>query len=441
MRRDQKKKIPLNIYNVKYINLIIIVVFIGQFSAQENQSILLLNGYLHIGNGEVIESGLVGIKNGKIDLVRNSLAYTYNKEDWDTIIDLQGQHIYPAFIAPNSTLGLTEIDAVRATRDFDEVGQYNPHIRSQIAFNVESKVISTVRTNGVLLAQATPRGGDISGTSSIMALDGWNWEDATILKDDGIHLNWPISAGQSGVSNEVNTAKNKENYSKEKLAIFQFFEMSLKYASFSEKDQNDVRLNAMIDCFKGNKRVYIHADELQQLQDAIDFSIHFDLPFPVIVGGYDSHLVTRKLKDANIPVMLVRTHSLPQNEEDAVDFPYHLPAMLQEAEVKFCLQNEGAMETMNARNLPFQAGTAMAYGLTEEQAIRSISLSTCEIVGIDRDFGSIEEGKSATLFVSQGNALDMRTNQVNVAIIRGLFMPTRNFQQELYEKYTRKYMK
>ena len=441
MRRDQKKKIPINIYNVKYINLIIIVVFIGQFSAQENQSILLLNGYLHIGNGQVIESGLVGIKNGKIDLVRNSLAYTYNKEDWDTIIDLQGQHIYPAFIAPNSTLGLTEIDAVRATRDFDEVGQYNPHIRSQIAFNVESKVISTVRTNGVLLAQATPRGGDISGTSSIMALDGWNWEDATILKDDGIHLNWPISAGQSGVSNEVNTAKNKENYSKEKLAIFQFFEMSLKYASFSEKDQNDVRLNAMIDCFKGNKRVYIHADELQQLQDAIDFSIHFDLPFPVIVGGYDSHLVTRKLKDANIPVMLVRTHSLPQNEEDAVDFPYHLPAMLQEAEVKFCLQNEGAMETMNARNLPFQAGTAMAYGLTEEQAIRSISLSTCEIVGIDRDFGSIEEGKSATLFVSQGNALDMRTNQVNVAIIRGLFMPTRNFQQELYEKYTRKYMK
>ena len=426
---------------MKYINLIIIVVFIGQFSAQENQSILLLNGYLHIGNGQVIESGLVGIKNGKIDLVRNSLAYTYNKEDWDTIIDLQGQHIYPAFIAPNSTLGLTEIDAVRATRDFDEVGQYNPHIRSQIAFNVESKVISTVRTNGVLLAQATPRGGDISGTSSIMALDGWNWEDATILKDDGIHLNWPISAGQSGVSNEVNTAKNKENYSKEKLAIFQFFEMSLKYASFSEKDQNDVRLNAMIDCFKGNKRVYIHADELQQLQDAIDFSIHFDLPFPVIVGGYDSHLVTRKLKDANIPVMLVRTHSLPQNEEDAVDFPYHLPAMLQEAEVKFCLQNEGAMETMNARNLPFQAGTAMAYGLTEEQAIRSISLSTCEIVGIDRDFGSIEEGKSATLFVSQGNALDMRTNQVNVAIIRGLFMPTRNFQQELYEKYTRKYMK
>jgi imidazolonepropionase-like amidohydrolase len=426
---------------VKYFNLLIIVFLIGQFSAQESQSILLLNGYLHIGNGEVIESGLVGVKNGKIELVRNSLAYTYNKEDWDTIIDLQGQHIYPAFIAPNSTLGLTEIDAVRATRDFDEVGQYNPHIRSQIAFNVQSKVISTVRTNGVLITQATPRGGSISGTSSVMALDGWNWEDATILKDDGIHLNWPFSASESVMGDDASKAKNRENYIKNKQEIYQFFEMSKRYTSASEKDQNDVRLNAMISCFKGNKRVYIHANELQQLQDIIDFSIYFDIPFPVIVGGYDSHLVAKKLKDAKIPVMLVRTHSLPQNDEDAVDFPYHLPEILQEAGVLFCLQNEGDMETMNARNLPFQAGTAMAYGLTEEQAIRSISLSTCEILGIDKEYGSIEEGKSATLFVSQGNALDMRTNNVSVAIIRGLFMPTSNFQEELYQKYMKKYKK
>ncbi len=426
---------------MNYIKTLLFILFVGQISAQEKQSILLLNGYLHVGNGEVIESGLVGIRNGKIDLVRNSLAYTFNKEDWDTIIDLQGQHIYPAFVAPNSTLGLTEIDAIRATRDFDEVGQYNPHIRSQIAFNVESKVNSTVRTNGVMLAQATPRGGGISGTSSIMALDGWNWEDATISQDDGIHLNWPASASESGSIEDANSSKRKENYLKQKQAIYQFFELSKRYASLSEKDQNDVRLNAMIACFKGTKRVYIHANELQQLVDVIDFSIRFDLPFPVIIGGYDSHLVTKKLIDAKIPVMLVRTHSLPQNEEDAVDFPYHLPAILQNAGVKFCLQNAGDKETANARNLPFQAGTAMAYGLTEEQAIRSISLSTCEIVGIDNEYGSIQEGKSATLFVSKGNALDMRSNQVNVALIRGIFISTNNFQQELYEKYKKKYNK
>lgn len=426
---------------MKYFKTIIFIFFCSQLIAQESKNILLLNGFLHIGNGEIIESALIGIKDGEISIVRNSLAYTYNREEWDTIIDLQGQHVYPAFIAPNSTLGLTEIDAVRSTRDYHEVGQYNPHIRSQIAFNVESKVISTVRTNGVLITQATPKGGDISGTSSIMALDGWNWEDATILQDDGIHLNWSTSEYQSDLHEVVSPEKRNERYETEKQALYRFFEMSKTYLSLEQKDQTDLRLNAMIDCFKGNKRVYFHANELQQLLDIIDFSQHFDLPFPVIVGGYDSHLVARRLKDAKISVMLVRTHSLPENEEDAVDLPYHLPALLQEEGVKFCLQNEGEMEAMNARNIPFQAGTAMAYGLSEEQAIRSVSLSTCEIVGIDQHYGSIEEGKSATLFVSQGNALDMRTNLVSLALIRGQFMSISNFQQELYEKYSKKYNK
>lgn len=424
---------------LKYIKVIIILLTWMNLSAQESKSYLIINGYLHVGNGEVIESGLIGIRDGKIILVRNSLAYTYKKDEWDTIIDVYGQHIYPGFIAPNSTLGLTEIDAVRATRDFDEVGQYNPHIRSQIAYNVESKVISTVRTNGVLITQATPRGGEISGTSSIMALDGWNWEDATIVKDDGIHVNWPSSMQGGGWWAEPGAKQRNEKYLEEKQALYSFFEMSSTYASSKNKDQNDLRLEAMVECFKGKKRVYIHADELQQLLDIVDFVSYFKLPFPVIVGGYDSHLLTRKLKDAKIPVMLVRIHSLPENEEDAVDLPYRLPAMLQEAGVKFCLQNQGDMETMNSRNLPFQAGTAMAYGLTEEQAISSISLNTCEIIGIDKEFGSIEEGKSATLFISMGNALDMRTNNVTFALIRGEMVPLNNFQKELYEKYLEKY--
>lgn len=426
---------------MKYLVLFFLLRLTIQLNAQEDKSILLLNGVLHVGNGDVIESALVGIKGDKISLVRNSLAYTYDREEWDTIIDLQGQHIYPGFIAPNSTLGLTEIDAVRSTRDFDEVGQYNPHIRSQIAFNVESNVISTVRTNGVLMTQATPRGGDISGTSSIMALDGWNWEDATLLKDDGIHINWPSSMEGGGWWAEPSAKKRNSKYEEQKLELVQFFEMAKAYTKSDQKDKCDLRLESMVDCFKGTKRVYIHADEIQQLLDVIDFAIHFDLPFPVIVGGYDSHLVTRKLKDAKIPVMLKRTHSLPENEDDAVDLPYHLPKLLQEAGVQFCLQNEGDMEAMNTRNLPFQAGTAKAYGLTEEQAIRSISLSTCEIIGIDKEYGSIEEGKSATLFVSAGNALDMRTNIVTLIAIRGQLSSTGNFQQELYEKYSQKYKK
>jgi hypothetical protein len=195
----------------------------------------------------------------------------------------------------------------------------------------------------------------------------------------------------------------------------------------------------MIPCLTAEKRIYFHANEIQQLTDIIEFVHFFDIPYPVIVGGYDSYMIARKLKDAKIPVMLGRTHSLPKNEDDPIDLPFQLPTMLQKEGVLFCLQNEGEMEAMNARNLPFQAGTAMAYGLTEEQAIQSISLNTAKIMGISKTYGSIEAGKSASLFVSKGNALDMRTNQVSLIFVNGSFVPTTNFQTELYQRYEKKY--
>jgi imidazolonepropionase-like amidohydrolase len=163
------------------------------------------------------------------------------------------------------------------------------------------------------------------------------------------------------------------------------------------------------------------------------------LKYPVIVGGYDSYLITEQLRDSKIPVMIANPHSLPDKEEDDVDQPYKLGALLQSGDVKFCIQNAGGMEAMNARNIPFLAGTAMAYGLSEEDAIRSVSLSACEIMGIDKNYGSIEIGKSATLFVSTGNALDMRTNKVTIAFVDGRQIILDNFQKELYEKYKSKY--
>lgn len=412
--------------------LSILLISLTSFGKEYNK-ILLTHAYLHVGNGETREDALIGIEKGSISFIRNTYAYTINPTEWDTIIDMKGKHIYPGFVAPNSTLGLTEIDAVRATRDFDEVGKLNPHIRSQIAYNVESRVISTVRTNGVLLTQATPRGGIISGTSSIMALDGWNWQDATVSPDDGIHLNWPDAVT---IGNDKEDEKKKQDeYLKAKQEITEFFRQAMAYIELKNPEKKDLRFEAMRECFKGNKRVYFHAGELQQLLDIIEFSQKFDLPFPVIVGGYDAHLITRQLADAKIPVMLVRLHELPENEEDAVDLIYRLPFLLMQGGVKFCLQNEGDMEAMNARNIPFLAGSARAYGLTDEQAVSAVSLWSCEIMGLDENYGSIEKGKSATLFVSEGDALDMRTNQVVLAMIDGKFVVMKNFQTELYEKY------
>ena len=412
------KKTPINMKQ-----LLLILLLSSQFIANA-QRILLLNGTAHIGDGQVLESAAIGVVNDRISFIKNALTQTFDPAQWDTIIQLKGQHIYPALISANNTLGLTEIDAVRATRDFNDVGVWNPHVRAQIAFNVESRVIETVRTNGVLISQATPRGGYISGTSSLMNLYGWNWEDATIVANDGIHLNWPYS---------------KETYQKEKQEIYQFFEMAKAYADRKDAQPNDLRLEAMKACFNGQKRVYIHAESLQQIVDVIDFSKDFELPFPVIVGGDEAYLIGAKLKDSKIPIMLNRIHSLPKHEDDLTYQPYRLPALLKAQGILFCLQNEGAMQPMNTRNLPFQAGTTMAYGLTAEEALQTVSLNVCKIVGIDQDYGTLAAGKKATFFVSKGPALDMKTNLVTLILIDGKFCPTSNFQQELYQKYQDKY--
>lgn len=422
------------------VSLYIICLFVGiSAMAQGPKRILLTNGILHVGNGEIMNSAAIGIEAGKIKFVKNALATTIVKTEWDTIIDLQNQHVYPGFIAPNSTLGLTEIDAVRATNDFNEVGEYNPHVRSLIAFNVESKVISTVRTNGVLMAQATPRGGVISGASSVMHLGGWNWEDAAVSADDGIHINWPSSVQGDGWRSKPEDMKRNEKYEDNKRLLSQFFETAKLYANNPSKYEMDLRYAAMKDLFLGTKRLYIHANDVQQLLDIIEFAKVLEIKFPVIVGGYDAYLITERLRDSKIPVMLPRLHSLPQNEDDAVDLPYRLPFLLYQGQVKFCLQNEGDMEAMNARNLPFLAGTAMAYGLPDEEAVKAISLNTCEIMGIDKNYGSIVTGKQATLFVSKGPALDMKTNDVTLILMDGNFVETTNMQTELYEKYKKKY--
>jgi imidazolonepropionase-like amidohydrolase len=401
--------------------------FLTLFLASSNswsQRILLLHGTAHIGNGAVLESAAIGVVDDRITFVKNSLTHTFAKEDWDTIINCNGQHFYPAFVSANNTLGLTEIDAVRATRDFNDVGDWNPHVRSQIAFNVESKVVETVRTNGVLLVQATPKGGWISGSSAIMKLSGWNWEDATVLADDGIHLNWP---------------SDPKNYAAQKRSIEQFFELAQAYASDRDKQINDLRLEAMKNCFKGQKRVYIHAESVQQIIDVIDFSARFKLAYPVIVGGLDAYLVGAKLRDAHIPVMLSRVHSLPSREDDLTYLPYQMPALLKAQGIQFCIQNDGDMQPMNTRNLPFQAGTSMAYGLSAEEALQSISLSVCQIMGIDKDYGTLESGKKATFFVSKGPALDMRSNHLTTILVDGKLISTSNFQEQLYLKYQEKY--
>jgi imidazolonepropionase-like amidohydrolase len=408
----------------------------------QTKSILLLGGIAHLGNGTVIENSAIGFKDGKIILVADATTIRLAAGAYDTTINITGKQVYPGIIAPNSTLGLSEIGAVRATNDYSDVGGYNPHIRSVIAYNSDSKIPPTVRTNGVLVAQITPRSGIISGTSSILQLDGWNWEDMTMKMDDGIHMNWPRmfkrAYAQLEDYNELPPMKKSEDYDNQRNELKKFFADSKAYSETTPEVKN-LRLEAMKGIFSGAKTLFVHVNYVKEIEDAVHFYKEAGVKKMVIVGGTDSWMVTDLLKENNIPVMVNRVHDLPNRTDDDIDLPYKLPALLQKAGVLFCLENSGDMEEIQTRNIPFLAGTAAAYGLTKEEALTSITLSTAKILGIDARVGSLEIGKDATLFISSGDALDMRSNNVEWAFIRGKMLDLSNNQKALNEKYLKKY--
>jgi imidazolonepropionase-like amidohydrolase len=408
-------------------------------AAIQTESVLILNGTAHLGTGDVLENAAIGLRNGKIDYV--GFARSVDRARYDQVIEAKGQHIYPGFIAPNSTLGLQEIGAVRATRDDAEVGTYKPHVRSVIAFNTDSEVTPTVRTNGVLMGQITPRGGTISGSSCIVHFDGWNWEDAALRTVDGIHLNWPSTHHRHRKDGTIDIRKRK-TYDQQFREIQHFFQEAQAYAAQERRpatSPRDLRMEAMRGIFDGSLHLFVHAQDVRQITESVHFKRQMGIENLVIVGGYDAHLVADLLRENNVPVMLKRVHTLPRFAEDDVDLPYRLPKLLEDEGVLYCLQNAGDMEHMGTRNLPFYAGTAHAYGLTYEQAVKSITLSAARILGVDSFCGSLETGKDATLFISEGDALDMRTNYLTEAFIQGRSIDLDNRQRQLYRKYQAKY--
>lgn len=401
---------------------------------KQTKKILLLNGIAHLGNGKVIQNAAIAFENGKLTIVANAAAIKIDFNQYDTVIKIPNQHVYPGIIAPNSSLGLVEIGAVQMTHDFREYGTFKPHVRSIIAYNTESKITTTVRSNGILMAQIRPTGGAISGTSSIVQFDAWNWEDAVYKEDDGVHLNW------SGMFSRWTGKKNKE-YDKSVAKLNTFFTNALAYSKATHYPEKNLRFEAMRGIFNGEKTLFVHANFIKEITEAINFSKKYGVAKMVIVGGYDAWMVADMLKENKVSVMLKRVHGLPQRQEDDVYLPYKLPKRLFDAGVLFCLENSGDMEAMGTRNLPFYAGTAAAYGLDKEEALKLITLNTAAILGIDKTTGSLEVGKDATLFISNGDALDMRTNDVTNAYIQGRTIDLDNHQKKLYRKYSGKYGK
>ena len=177
-----------------------------------------------------------------------------------------------------------------STQDYNEVGEMNPNVRSMISYNTDSKVIPTVRSNGVLLAEVTPRGGIISGTSSVFALDGWNWEDAVYKQDIGIHMNWPRMYVYQGGGPEAE--ENQRNaMTRELQTIDQFFSQAKAYSLEHKPAETNVRFEAMRGLFDGSRKLFVHCGYVKEIESAVLFAKKYGLKM-VLVGGTDAWRVT-----------------------------------------------------------------------------------------------------------------------------------------------------
>lgn len=408
-----------------------------QPSPKQTKSVLITNATAHLGNGQIIENSLIGFRNGKLDLVVDATISKIDFSKYDIKINATGKHVYPGFIAPNSTLGLVEIDAVKASSDEDEIGSFIPNVRSLAAYNAESIISQTVVSNGILMAQITPRGGRISGTSSVVQLNAWNWKEAVIKENDGIHLNFP-SNFKKGRRAENGVIEVNKDYNDEIQKIREYFTNAKAYNLDSYKERNLV-LEANKGLFDGTQKLYIHADEEKQIIDAIALFESIGIKNLVIVGGYEAYKIGEILAEKKIPVLLKRVHEMPVLDEDPTDLPFKLANELVKKGVLVGLENSGDMERMNTRNLPFLAGTCAAYGLDKEVALQLITSNTAKILGIDSFCGTLESGKDATLFISEGDALDMRTNKLQETFIQGRLIDLKNHQSELNVIYKKKY--
>jgi len=399
-----------------------------------NGLLFITHGTIHVGNGQIIQDGAIKINNGKIEQVGQNIPIP---ADNVKVIDAKGAQVYPGLILPVTDLGLKEVAAyVRGTNDFQELGDLNPNIRAIVAYNTDSKVINTLKANGIQLAGVTPQGGSISGSSTVVQLDAWTWEDAAYKLDFGIHLTLPTFVRPPDDSAPATPADPTKDALNKVEALKSFFRQAKAYLAEPTHKQTNLKFESVKGLFDKKQKLFIHADQARQMLIAIDFVKEFGFDV-VIVGASESFLIADLLKQNNISVILQQEHELPATEDDDVDQPYKTAAQLQQAGVLFALND--SHEESRYRNLMFNAGTAAAYGLTKEQALQAITLNSAKILGIDDRTGSIEVGKDANIVISEGDILDMRTSIVTHSFIQGREVSLDDKQTQLYQRYLYKY--
>lgn len=393
----------------------------------QSQPVYITGANIHTGRGDVQSNASILFDQGKIVGI-NVPAPTGAKT-----INATGKHVYPGFILLNNTLGLIEIASTRATDDTGEANAISPEVRTVVAWNTDSHIIPTIRTNGILLAQPTMKGGIINGTSSIMNLDAWNWEDAVVAKDQVLHLTWPANRK---IADEKRAKEYLDRRTENINTIKGLFARSKAYTTDGVKEY---KLEAISPVFSGKKTLFVEVSGADEALEVIKFVKDAGVKNTVLVGDSSLLPVLDEIKAAGLPLVINRPHSLPAKSSDNPFLPYQFPKMVSDKGILYALDYSGDMEYQGSRNLPFIAGTTVAHGLDKEMALQSITYNAAKIAGIDNNYGSLEKGKSATLFISDGDALDELTNNVTHAFIDGREINLNNQQKELYRRYKEKY--
>lgn len=405
----------------------------------QDHPIAITGATIHPVSGPIIQRGTILFDKGKIVALGTNVTLPEKTE----VIDAGGKHVYPGLISPDTYIGLVEIEAVRATRDNVETGTINPNIRAEVAVNPESEQIPVARANGITTMISAPSGALIAGTSAMLMLDGWTWEEMTLKAPLAMNVYWPrvnISREWWVRQSEEEQKKEREAHVKELANAFRDARsyMTAKNAE-TEKGvpyhNTDMRWEAMIPVLEGKIPVVVWADEIQQIEAAVAWADQEKIRI-IIGGGHDAWRLTDLLKHNGIAVLAGAIHRLPDRRFEEYDEPLMLPLKLYQAGIPFAIITQG--ESAHERNLPYQAATAAAYGLPKEEALKAITLSPAQIFGVADRVGSLDVGKDATLIVTTGDPLEIES-AVTLEFIQGKRIDLSSRHTKLYEKYQEKY--
>jgi imidazolonepropionase-like amidohydrolase len=401
------------------------------------KTMVIKGGKLLTVSHGTIENGVIVLSGGKITAVgaANSVKVPADAQ----VIDATGMTVYPGLIDSETHLGLTEIEADEMTNDLAEPSdEIMPQMHVYDAFHAESALIPVTRFNGITNAVVAPADKDtLPGQDAFVQLYGRNADDMLIGRDMAMPLNF---TGAQRRNESFRNAKYPQTRMGMAAQLRQAFsdaqeymrkgdENAAKPADKREHLKRDLKLEALVPYLKGQKPVVLEAETASEFDAAIALAQEFKLK---IVLNHLSHAqpVLDQIAALKVPVIVGPIYEAP-NEDQRYDAVFKLPAELYKRGVKIVFASYDAHQS---RNLPYQAGYAVAYGLPYDEALKAITLNAAEVWGVADKLGSLDVGKQANVIIANGDPLDVKTDVKHV-FIGGVDVPMVNKQTILRDQY------